>query len=275
MIAVSIVTYRTPIEELNTCLGCLNLCRSITSVEIVDNSRSDEIRRFIETNYPDVIYTANDNVGYGAANNISIRKSLESDSDHAPRFHLVMNSDIVFMPDVIDTLVTKLDNDASIGLIMPAVVGGDGRPQSCCHPLPTPLDLILHRFAPVSMFRNRRRRYELLPQRIGHDINVPYMHGCFMLFRLDALRETGVFDERFFMYPEDIDITRRVHRRYKTIVTPDATICHLHRAESRHNMRMLWIHAVNMLRYFAKWGVVFDRERVIFNRRLRKELIGR
>lgn len=93
-----------------------------------------------------------------------------------------------------------------------------------------------------------------------------------MLLRVSALREIGLFDERFFMYPEDIDFTRRMHEKYKTIYFPGASIIHDHRAASRKNSRMLKIHAENMLRYFRKWGFFFDRNRRVTNLAFRKEL---
>lgn len=268
MIAVSIVTYMTDLSELETCLQCVFSCSDITRVDIIDNSSQEYIREFIENKFPQANYLPSENIGYGAANNISIRRSID---DAEIRYHLVINSDIEFDSEVIETLKEKLEKDQSIGLIMPAVTGIDNAPQSSCHPLPTPFDLLLHRFT-SNMFFKWRKGYDLYAQDFKGDTNVPYMHGCFMLFRVDALRKAGLFDERFFMYPEDIDITRRVHRYYKTIVTPDATIAHYHRAASRHNFKMLRIHAWNMLKYFAKWGFFFDKERRQFNRALRKQL---
>lgn len=269
MIAASIVTYNTDLNELSTCLNCLQLCRQVSLIEIVDNSSSSAIKQFLSENFKNVIYTPSKNIGYGAAHNISMRKSLQGVCGNI-KYHLVMNSDIAFMPELMDVLLNKIDSDDTIGLIMPAVINADGSPQSCCHPLPTPIDLLKHRFAPKSMFKRWRKRYDIYPQSIGYDINVPYMHGCFMLFRLEALHDVGLFDERFFMYPEDIDITRRIHEKYKTIVTPDAVMYHLHRGESRQNFRMLKIHAINMLKYFAKWGFVFDSRRKKFNKSLKE-----
>ncbi len=271
MIVASIVTYNTCLDELSACLDCLRRSSHVGVIEVIDNSRSDNIKEYVSEYYQDVVYTPSDNVGYGAANNISIRKSLDGTYGDVG-YHLVLNSDVTFEPHVIEILVKKLEADSSIGLIMPSVIGPDNKPQSCCHPLPTPIDLLKHRFVPEALLPAWRRRYDLYPLKIGHDINVPYMHGCFMLFRLGALNEVGLFDERFFMYPEDIDITRRMHLIYRTIATPDATIFHLHRAESRKNLRMLYIHASNMLRYFSKWGFMFDRQRHIFNRNLRRDL---
>lgn len=268
MIAASIVTYHTATDELAHCLDCLTASALVSRIDVIDNGQEARIEQFIANHYPAINYIAADNRGFGAGHNISMRRSLESGTS----FHLVVNSDISFIPDIPDRLVDKMDADKSIALISPATTFPDGSPQSNCHPLPSPLDLLLHRFAPKSMFKNWRAGYDLYPIRIGKDLNVPYIHGCFMLMRTSALGQSGLFDERFFMYPEDIDLTRRLHERYKTVVTPEVSIIHAHRAASRHNTRMLRIHASNMLKYFAKWGFFFDSKRRLFNSRLRREL---
>ena len=103
-------------------------------------------------------------------------------------------------------------------------------------------------------------------------MNVPYLSGCFMFFRVAALEEVGMFDERFFMYPEDIDITRRMHEQYKTIFYPYASIIHAHAAASKTSSKMLKIHITNMVKYFNKWGWFFDRKRRMINKQLLKEL---
>ena len=92
-----------------------------------------------------------------------------------------------------------------------------------------------------------------------------------MFFRVSSLCEVGLFDERFFMYPEDIDMTRRMHAKYKTIFYPFVSIIHAHAAASRVNKKMLRIHILNMIKYFNKWGWFFDKER----RRVNKECLFR
>ena len=86
-----------------------------------------------------------------------------------------------------------------------------------------------------------------------------------------ALKEVGLFDERFFMYPEDIDLTRRLHQRYQTLFYPEVSITHNHQKASYHSMRMLWIHCINMIRYFNKWGWIWDKERERINERVLQE----
>ena len=101
----------------------------------------------------------------------------------------------------------------------------------------------------------------------GYDkiMNVPYLSGCFMLLRTKALQKARLFDERFFMYPEDIDLTRRIHRDYLTVYFPHVTIIHNHEHASYKSLKMLLVHIVNMCRYFNKWGWFVDKERDAIN----------
>jgi GT2 family glycosyltransferase len=94
-----------------------------------------------------------------------------------------------------------------------------------------------------------------------------------MIFRISAFNMVGIFDERFFMYPEDIDITRRMHKFYKTIYYPEVSIIHAHQADSYKSRKMLIIHIVNMIKYFNKWGWFFDRERKIINANVLKAVM--
>lgn len=266
---VSIVTYHTPDEELHNCLGSMSGCTCIDAIDIIDNSSDPRTERFCRgLDDPTVNYIPNGNVGYGAGNNISIRESLRKNVD----YHLVLNSDVYFTAEELEKCLEYMDRHSDTGQLIPHVTYRDGSYQPVCHRIPTPADLILHRFLPRAIARKWFDNYELRSYDLNRPLNAPYHHGCFMLLRVSALRETGLFDERFFMYPEDIDLTRRIHERYKTIYFPGASIIHDHRAASRKDSRMLKIHATNMLRYFRKWGFIFDRNRRLANREFRKEL---
>jgi GT2 family glycosyltransferase len=102
---------------------------------------------------------------------------------------------------------------------------------------------------------------------------VPYLSGCFMLLRQSALQEIGLFDERFFMYPEDIDLTRRMAERYETIYFPEVSVVHEHGAASYKSVRMLIVHVYNLVKYFNKWGWINDPIRERLNQRTLKNLL--
>ena len=105
-------------------------------------------------------------------------------------------------------------------------------------------------------------------------MNVPYLSGCFMFFRMSALKEVGTFDEHFFMYAEDIDITRRMHQKYETLYYPSVTIYHTFTRGSRKSLRLLRIHIVNIIMYFNKWGWWRDEERKEINNRVQEQIGG-
>lgn len=209
-----------------------------------------------------------ENAGYGKAHNVALRESVY---DKVP-YHLVLNADISLNAEEIDSLCRFMDAQPSVGQLMPKVVYPNGETQYLCKLLPTPIDVFGRRFLPKRIIARRNARYELRASGYNRPMNVPYLSGCFMLLRTEAALKAGLFDERYFMYPEDIDLTRRIHRDYLTLYYPDVQIVHNHKKGSYHSMRLLWIHIVNMCKYFNKWGWWYDPERRAFNRQLLDEL---
>ena len=264
MITASIVTYCHTQNELQQLISVALNC--VEKLYVVDNSPEDTLRTIGEIS-PKIKYIRNKNTGYGSAHNIAIREAISLNAV----YHVVLNPDIVFKPEVIESLIQYMDQHQDVGQIMPKVFYPDGRLQYLCKMVPTPFDLIFKRFLPEKLTRKRMDKFQL--RFTGYDsiMNVPYLSGCFMLFRVSALKEIGLFDERFFMYPEDIDITRRMHRQYKTIFYPHVSIIHAHAAASKTNVKMLKIHILNMIKYFNKWGWFFDSERRNMNKQLLKE----
>ena len=202
------------------------------------------------------------NRGYGAGHNIALRRAIESGSD----YHVVLNPDIRFSPDVIDKLASFAEVHKEIGQLMPKITNPSGEVQHLCKLIPTPLDLIFKRFLPKVLTARRAERFQLEFTDYCSIMDVPYLSGCFMFFRVSALKEIGLFDERFFMYSEDIDITRRMHARFRTVYYPEVSVIHDHAAESYKSARMLKVHMINMVKYFNKWGWFFDAERTKVNR---------
>lgn len=265
MITVSIVTYKTDLEELALCLQSLT-SPLVSKIYIVDNSNQKYIADFC-SQYANVVYIGSENVGYGAGHNQALRQVLDSKN----KYHLVLNSDVYFEPEVLDKLVQYMDMNKDVAQVQPNVVYPDGEIQYTCRLLPTPADLIFRRFLPKKMGGSMNRRYTLEFWNHQTEANIPYHQGSFMFFRVKCFEKVGLFDERFFMYPEDIDITRRMHKYYKTMFYPQETIVHAHRAASYKSKKMLKIHMINMIKYFNKWGWFFDKERSEWNERLLKE----
>jgi hypothetical protein len=267
----SVVLYNTPETQLSRLFNCIEHAMIIQHVYLIDNSPVP-----VECDLyhlPWVTYIrAESNVGYGAGHNIALRGVLLSSE-----FHFVLNPDIYFEPPQLQKMIERMKEDDSIGQMMPKVIYPDGSLQYLCKLIPTPFDLFFRRFlrGPLkALARKKAEQFELRFTGYDHEMDVPYLSGSFMLFRTSALKKVGLFDERFFMYPEDIDITRRMHAQFRTLFFPAATIVHDHAQESYKSKRMLWIHATNLIKYFNKWGWLFDAERKAVNAKILKSLKG-
>lgn len=262
MTTASILIYDSPCDEILLATSCL-LRNGIDRLWLLYNGPDPDFK--VPVTDPRIIFRRVANRGYGAGHNEAIREALDEGTD----YHLVMNADVRWEGDVISPLVEAMEKDHEIGLMAPKVLNPDGSLQYSVRMLPTPLDVFARRFLPPKLNRKRDDRYLLKDLDHSKPLNVPYILGSFMLFRREALLDIGFFDERFFMYPEDIDISRRIHTRWKTLYYPAVSIIHAHRQASRHSRRMLRIHISNMIRYFNKWGWFFDAQRHRFNRLLR------
>ena len=262
MTTASIVTYNTRREDLERVLSSA-LREDVARIYVIDHSPAEGIRELLPSD-PRIEYERRPNLGYGAGHNAAIRKAMEAGAD----YHAVLNPDIYWDGKVIEPLAEYMDAHPEVGDMLPKVLYPDGRLQFTCKLIPTPFDLVANRFLPEKLVRRRLARFRLEATGYERIMDVPYMHGCFMMLRIAALRDVGLFDERFFMYPEDIDLTRRIHEKWRTLFYPSLSIYHAHAAESRKSWRMLRIHAVNMVKYFNKWGWLFDRRRRLYNRRL-------
>lgn len=266
MLTVSIVTYYTPGDELEECFRSID-SDIVDEIIVIDNSRCQSTRE-ICLRTPKVTYIPNDNVGYGRAHNMALRQSI----DKGQSYHLVLNSDVSFDPAILTRIAGYMNEHPDVGTLQPAIFYPDGRPQYTCRLLPTPVDLLARRFLPEKWVEKRNYRYLLQQSDRAHTLDLPQHQGSFMFLRVDALKEVGLFDERFFLYGEDVDLTRRLHEKYKTIFWPEVSATHKHKEESYSKFRPLWIHMVNLFRYFNKWGWIFDSQRSRWNNEILAEI---
>lgn len=265
MFSASIVTYKTDLRELERVLELLE-SGGAERIYVVDNGMEESIRNLCQGNIR-VEYIASENIGYGSAHNIALRMSIE----RGEKYHLVLNSDLQFAPEDIDRMIEYMNANPRCGLLHPRIMGEDGKDQYTVRMLPTPFDLVVRRFFPSSWFQRSRDRYLLKHINHAERFDVAYVQGSFMMLRVEALKEQGLFDERFFMYPEDIDLSRRIAEKWSVTYYPDVKIVHAHRGASYTNCKMLMIHIRNMIKYFNKWGWLRDPQRKALNAELGKK----
>ncbi len=271
-INVSIVLFKNDQDLVKKAIySCINSVL-INRIYLIDNSPTDMLSRLASLDSRIEYIFNNANLGFGKAHNIALKRSIE---ENIP-YHLVLNPDVYFEGGVLEELYNFMENNPDVGLVMPKVLYPDGNIQYLCKLLPKPLDLFGRRFLNFGPFRKivekRNEIYEL--RFTGYDkiMEVPYLSGCFMFIRTEVLKKVGLFDERFFMYLEDTDLSRRIHRVAKTVYYPYVYIYHEYGKGSYKSLKLLYYHIKSAIKYFNKYGWFFDKEREDINKKILEKL---
>ena len=256
MITASVVTYHTKREDLCRLIECVEKS-CINKLYIIDHTPGkgdSEIQKLSNK----IKYIKHDNLGYGSGNNVAIREAIKINSD----YHAVLNPDVYWSDNVVEELSDYMNQNPSCGLVMPKVLYPNGNLQYLCKLVPTPFDLLLRRFIPIRSWQDKRDvKYEMQWTNYDKIMEVPILSGCFMMIRCDVLKKIGGFDERYFMYAEDVDLCRRIGEVSKTIFYPNVAIYHEYAKGSYGSRKMLMMHIRSIIKYFNKWGWIFDNKR--------------
>ncbi len=223
-LSVIIVTWNGK-EHVERCLEALRIYLSSDGVEIivVDNASRDGTLETIERRYPTVVLIRNEtNVGFARANNIGMMKA-------SGKYLALINSDVRVLPNCLEELVAFMERNPDIGLLGPKMLDMNGLPQRSCMGTPTLWRLLCRACAVDTLFPRCKALSGLLMTYIDRRgiADVDVVNGCFWLVRAEALVKTGMFDERFFMYGEDIDWCMRFHKNgWRVVYYPAATAIH-------------------------------------------------
>jgi len=221
-------------------------------VYVIDNASSEHTKEEVTPFLDRITFIQSDrgNIGFGAANNLIIN---ELDS----RYHVIMNPDVYLQDSSsLITLIQYLDDHPDTGMVVPKIVDEQGELQYLCRRNLTVLDLFL-RFIPAKTGAKRQDYHVMKDMDYNTSFVVEFASGCFMMIRTELFRKLGGFDERFFLYAEDADLTRRVNQTAKTVYVPQAVVCHAWERASYRDPAMTRIHLQSLRQYFRKWGYHF------------------
>lgn len=238
---------------------------------IVDNSEAEIYTEYVSSLNNSYIYHIKNqkNIGYGAAHNRAIRIAKKRNT----KYHIVLNPDLYFEPSVIDELCRYADKCDKVVYMLPKVVYPDGETQYLCKLCPTPFDAIGRRFLPEKLIEKQQIRYEIRDSGYNRILNPPILSGCFMFMRTSTLKKHNMeFDERFFVYYEDFDLIRRLHRVGLTLFYPKVTIVHNHARAGHKFNKMFFVMMSSAIKYFNKYGWVIDKERYKWNKKMLRDI---
>ncbi|MHA7100061.1 glycosyltransferase family protein [Roseivirga pacifica] len=263
VLTISVVLFKNEPTHITQLCACLSSEDIDMQVYFIDNS-PDKSLSFIVSNYSDFKYIwVGDNIGFGKGHNIILNKVMDFGA-----IHLCLNPDVYFEKGVLSNLLKVMQRRSDVGLLLPRVLNPDNSDQPLYKLLPNPLQLILRRFMPKPakiVFSKYMSRYELAGVSPDLVFEAPYLSGCFMLLRKDALKEVGCFDERFFLYFEDVDLSRRINEKWSTLYYGEESIYHFFQRGSYDSIDLLMHHIKSAIKYFNKYGWFFDKRRMVVN----------
>lgn len=251
-LSVIIVNYNVR-YFLEQCLySVLKACDSVDAeIFVVDNNSVDGSCSMVRDKFPDVILIENhDNKGFSKANNQAIRQAKGE-------YILLLNPDTIVEEDSFDRCIQFMDSHPDAGGMGVKMIDGKGHflPESK-RGLPTPAVAFYKIFGLSKIFSRSKRfgRYHLghLDKDETHEIDV--LAGAFMFLRKETLDKTGLLDETFFMYGEDIDLSYRIMQNgYKNYYFPGTRIIH-YKGESTKKG------SINYVKVFYQAMAIFARK---------------
>ena len=216
-LTILIVSYNTLID-LERCLQSLRQAPPHTSHEIVviDNASHDGSGDAVKAHWPHARLIALDaNVGFARANNIGFRQT-----DSA--LVLVLNSDTIVPAGAVDQLVRQMRELPGAAVVGPRLVNGKGEAELSFGRMMGPLAELRQKYVQRIAGQSRIDELTSRPQLVD------WVSGACLLVRRTDAEAVGFFDERYFMYCEDVDFCAAIRRRGgRVYFTPATDVIHL------------------------------------------------
>lgn len=251
-LSVSIVTFNNAdvLEKRLNILLPIFKANQVSQVIIVDNNSTDNTPLLLERIATQEellrVITLNINGGFGYGHNQAI-KTIKS------KYHVIMNLDTTPNSDnLLKEMAEYMDKYQDIDLLSPLVKFPDGKIQRLTRDEPTVFDLGI-RFLGPKWFKKRQEQFIHLTDGYDHDQRILNATGSFMFFRTSSLQQIDGFDERYFLYMEDTDLTKSINQNGKAIFSPKFEVMHEWQ-RGNHSVGGAKLMIISMVKYFNKWG---------------------
>ncbi|MBS0953474.1 glycosyltransferase [Lactiplantibacillus plantarum] len=211
------------------------------------NVRLEKFLRKQEQQQNVIVLTPKTNQGFGMGNNM-VLPYLKSD------YHFIMNPDVeIPSGKQLEKMIGYMDQNNDCGLLAPLIKYPSGEIQHLLKRESNVFDMAL-RFLNLPIMKQRQNKFVCLPDgyRTVHEAeNVP---GSFMVFRTKTFKQIKGFDDSYFLYMEDSDITMKTRQVSKVMFYPKAFVYHEWQRENRKSWQGVQQMLRSMFVYFNKWG---------------------
>ncbi len=252
-------------ETVKTCLASMyeDIAGSNLNigVVIVDNASTDGIENMLKTYFPEVrLIHQEQNEGFGKSHNKAM-------SIVSADYYFVLNPDTIFPQGqgLLQRLFRFMEEHKNVGMVGPKIVYPDGSLQYSCFRFPTFTQPIYSRTKLGKKGKGKTKADHFLMKDFDHNQTRPvdWIMGSAMFVRGAAIKEVGMFDDRFWMYAEDSDWCRRMWEAHRPVYyVHDVYIKHVHgRASAKVpgiinalvKNKYARVHLISWIKYFWKW----------------------
>jgi GT2 family glycosyltransferase len=212
-VIIIILNYNRHIEEVDCVKSILKSTDLPIRIIVVENGADDSVSTSIFKNYHNVeIIKSPTNLGFAGGMNLGIKHAMNL----SPKYIFIANSDTLIQSKAIDILVDSLDENPSAAMASGTIF---------YHPQ---IDKVWYAGGNIDYFRASGFQNTKIDTDNDHSPkSITFISGCACLIRTQALLDVGLFDERFFLYLEDTELSARmVQKGYKIMYVPQATIYH-------------------------------------------------
>ncbi|MEG1495978.1 MAG: glycosyltransferase family 2 protein [Clostridiales bacterium] len=251
-LSIGIVTYNNEDKIEDLLRDIYRYTRNVNfKVYVIDNKSKDSTVALVRQGFPQVeIIETHENKGFGNGHNRILNK-IDS------RYHLVLNPDIRFDSNVIRSLLDYMDSHENVAMVTPRVMNIDGTEQYLPKRLPSFRYMVCGRLQGIcKKFADIRAEYTMSDIKITEPTEIQCCTGCFMLLRTEIFKKCNGFNEEFFMYLEDAELTLRASAYGKIIFYPLVCVTHAWERTSAKNPKYLFIHIQSMFKFLRiqkKW----------------------
>ena len=265
ILSVVIVTYNSAsvvghaLESIFNCLITFEY-----EIIVVDNNSTDNTIEIISNFESDklILIKNKKNYGFAKANNIGFELCKGE-------YILILNPDIVLTEKTnLPYLIHYIKNKSSVGIIAPKLLYENDKTQESARNFPNPILLLIRGlnlekyFARFNFYKN----FLLIDKKDIAPIYVDWVIGAFILIRKDILIQINYFDDKYFMYYEDADLSLRLLKNgYKTFYVPYCEAIHKYQRESAKKTfsKLKYYHIKSILRFFRKHLIFLIRYKKI------------
>jgi GT2 family glycosyltransferase len=230
-VSIIVVSFNTR-ELLRECVQsilaeCARLPAGLTAeILVVDNASSDGSPEMIEREFASSavrLIRSETNLGFAAANNLAMEAARG-------RYLVLLNSDAFFHPGALRVAIEHMDASPTVGVGGARLVGPAGEWQPSARAFPT----LWHVFVVFSGLASRFPKSRIFGAfdrtwaSADIEAEVDWVPGAFSIMRREALALTGLFDPRFFLYCEEVDLCRRIKAKgFRVLYWPDVVVTHI------------------------------------------------